>query len=170
MTSISRLWISARNGNKWDTFYYENIREYEVPECNRGRQFFEAKSEDFFRAALGIGFCVFPRLDSPPGCVRQNRRHWADFLVPLVAPLHRQYKTARTELAVICYWKQGRWQLRQRLRAVMFCLPVPRRGTHKSPKNVCGLRTYPGGCSKLGKTQMIRDVRRGMVRNTGFCD
>ena len=32
-----------------------------------GRQFFEAKSEDFFRAASDIGFCVFPRLDSPRG-------------------------------------------------------------------------------------------------------
>ena len=30
-------------------------------------------------------------------CVRQIHRQWADFLVPLVAPLHRQYKTARTE-------------------------------------------------------------------------
>ena len=30
-------------------------------------------------------------------CVRQIRRQWADFLVPLVAPLHRQYKTAWTE-------------------------------------------------------------------------
>ena len=30
-----------------------------------GQQFFEAKSEDFFRAASDIGFCVFPRLDSP---------------------------------------------------------------------------------------------------------
>ncbi len=27
----------------------------------------------------------------------------ADFLVSLMAPLHRQYKTARTELAGICY-------------------------------------------------------------------
>ena len=26
-----------------------------------------------------------------------RRRQWADFLVPLAAPLHRQYKTARTE-------------------------------------------------------------------------
>jgi hypothetical protein len=32
-----------------------------------GQQFFEAKSEDFFRAASDIGFCVFPRLDSPRG-------------------------------------------------------------------------------------------------------
>ncbi len=26
------------------------------------------------------------------------------------------------------------------------------------------------GVSKRGKTQIIEDVRRGMVRNTGFCD
>ena len=52
---------------KWDTFHYKNIGEYEVPECNRRRQFFEAKSEDFFRAASDIEFCVFPRLDSSRG-------------------------------------------------------------------------------------------------------
>ena len=55
-------------------------------------------------------------------------------------------------------------------RQVMFCSVVPRRGTQKSPKIVCGLRTPPVECSKLGKTQIIEDVRRGMVRNTGFCD
>ena len=32
-----------------------------------GAAIFEAKSEDFFRAASDIGFCVFPRLDSPRG-------------------------------------------------------------------------------------------------------
>ena len=52
---------------KWDTFHYKNIGEYEVPECNQRRQFFEEKSEDFFRAASNIEFCVFPRLDSPRG-------------------------------------------------------------------------------------------------------
>ena len=52
---------------KRDTFYYKNIGEYEVPECNPRRQFFEAKSEDFFLAASNIEFCVFPRLDSPRG-------------------------------------------------------------------------------------------------------
>ena len=169
MISISRLWISARKDNKWDTFYYKNIREYEVPECNRAAILW-SKIRGFLPCRVGHRVLCLSTFGQSPGCVRQNRRHWADFLVSLVAPLHRQYKTARTELVVICYWKQGRWQLRQRLRAVMFCLLVPRRGTHKSPKNVCGLRTHPGGCSKLGKTQMIRDVRRGMVRNTGFCD
>ena len=31
------------------------------------------------------------------GMCPSRRRQWADFLVPLAAPLHRQYKTARTE-------------------------------------------------------------------------
>ena len=52
----------------------------------------------------------------------------------------------------------------------MLCSVVPTRGTHKSPKIVCGLRTSHVECSKLGKTQIIEDVRRGIVRNTGFCD
>ena len=43
-------------------------------------------------------------------------------------------------------------------------------GTHKSPKIVCGLRTHLVECPKLGKTQIIQNVRRGMVRNTGFYD
>ena len=44
-----------------------------------------------------------PRLDNPTGACPTHRRQWADFLVSLMAPLHRQYKTARTELAGICY-------------------------------------------------------------------
>ena len=61
-----------------------------------GRQFFEAKSEDFFRAASNIEFCVFPRFDNPRK-MSDNRRQWADFLAALATLLHRQYKTARTE-------------------------------------------------------------------------
>ena len=30
--------------------------------------------------------------------------------------------------------------------------------------------TFHKVCPKLGKTQIIQDVRRGMVRNTGFYD
>ena len=37
------------------------------------------------------------RLDNPTGACPTHRRQWADFLVSLMAPLHRQYKTARTE-------------------------------------------------------------------------
>ena len=64
-------------------FYYKNIGEYEVPEYNQRRQFFEAKSEDFFRAASDIGFCVFPRLDSPGVCPAKPQT-MSGLLVPLV--------------------------------------------------------------------------------------
>ena len=48
------------------------------------------------------------------------------------------------------------------------CCLVPQ-GTHENPKIVCRLRTHPAECSKLGKTQIIADAKRGVVRNTGFC-
>ena len=38
-----------------------------------------------------------PRLENPTGACPTHRRQWAGFLVSLMAPLHRQYKTARTE-------------------------------------------------------------------------
>ena len=38
-----------------------------------------------------------PRLDNLTGACPTHRRQWADFLVSLMASLHRQYKTARTE-------------------------------------------------------------------------
>ena len=50
----------------------------------------------------------------------------------------------------------------------MFCSAVPL-GTHENPKIVCRLRTHPTECSKFGKTQIIADAKRGVVRNTGFC-
>ena len=104
-------------------------------------------------AFLLVGFlhripCFFHVL-TIHGMCPTNRRQWADSLASLAALLHRQYKTARTELAGICYWKQGRCWLRQRLRAVMFCLEVPVRDTHKSPKIVCGLRTHPRSAPNL---------------------
>ena len=56
---------------------------------------------------------------------------------------------------------------------IEFCV-FPRldssRGVSDKPQTMSGLRTPPVECSKLGKTQIIEDVRRGMVRNTGFCD
>ena len=110
-----------------------------------------------------------PRLDNPTGACPTHRRQWADFLVSLMAPLHRQYKTARTELAGICYWKYGRCRLRQRLRAVMFCSEVCHKGhTQKSYKLSSGMRTWPAECSKLGKTRIIEDANIRLVRNATF--
>ena len=35
---------------------------------------------------------------------------------------------------------------------------------------VCGVSDTAGGVFKLGKTRIIRDVKRGVIRNTGFYD
>ena len=51
----------------------------------------------------------FPRLDNPTGACPTHRRQWADFLVSLMAPLHRQYKTARTETR--CHLLLKIWQM-----------------------------------------------------------
>ena len=110
-----------------------------------------------------------PRLDNPTGACPTHRRQWADFLVSLMAPLHRQYKTARTE--TLCHLLLKTWQMAIQTSASRgyVLLRGAIRDTHKSPKIVCGLRTHLVECPKLGKTQIIQDVRRGMVRNTGFC-
>ena len=50
-----------------------------------------------------------PRLDNPTGACPTHRRQWADFLVSLMAPLHRQYKTARTE--TLCHLLLKTWQM-----------------------------------------------------------
>ena len=108
-----------------------------------------------------------------------NRRQWADFLVSLRAPLHRQYKTARTET---------RWHLLLKIRQmpiqtsasrgyilfdikVAFMPPVVwcRKGhTQKSYKLSSGMRTWPAECSKLGKTRIIEDADIRLARNATF--
>ena len=110
-----------------------------------------------------------PRLDNPTGACPTHRRQWADFLVSLMAPLHRQYKTARTET---------RWHLLLKIRQMPiqtsasrgYVLFISGNKRHtKVLKLSAGLRTHPAECSKLGKTQIIADAKRGVVRNTGFC-
>ena len=55
------------------------------------------KCEHFFRLNVCIGFRVSSTFGQSDGACPTHRRQWADFLVSLMAPLHRQYKTARTE-------------------------------------------------------------------------
>ena len=109
-----------------------------------------------------------PRLNTPGGCPASHRQ-WADFLVSLMAPLHRQYKTARTET---------RWHLLLKIRQMPiqtsasrgYVLFISGNKRHtKVLKLSAGLRTHPAECSKLGKTRIIKDAGRGVVRNTGFC-
>ena len=100
-----------------------------------------------------------PRLDNPTGACPTHRRQWTDFLVSLMAPLHRQYKTARTEtrrhlllkirqiptrdigFARLCF-------VRHKDGIYAICCLVPQ-GTHENPKIVCGLRTHPWSVQNL---------------------
>ena len=76
-----------------------------------------------------------PRLDNPTGACPTHRRQWADFLVSLMAPLHRQYKTARTETR--CHLLLKIWQMAIQTSAsrgyVLFRGAI--RDTQKSPTN-----------------------------------
>ena len=111
-----------------------------------------------------------PRLDNPTGACPAHRRQWADFLVSLMAPLHRQYKTARTETRrhLLLKIRQMPTQTSASRGYVLF-RGANKGHTQKSYKLSSGMRTWPAECSKLGKTRIIEDARRGVVRNTGFC-
>ena len=76
-----------------------------------------------------------PRLDNPTGACPTHRRQWADFLVSLMAPLHRQYKTARTE--TLCHLLLKTWQMTIQTSASRgyVLLRGAIRDTHKSPTN-----------------------------------
>ena len=76
-----------------------------------------------------------PRLDNPTGACPAHRRQWADFLVSLMAPLHRQYKTARTETRrhLLLKIRQMPTQTSASRGYVLFRGAI--RDTHKSPTN-----------------------------------
>ena len=86
-----------------------------------------------------------PRLDNPTGACPTHRRQWADFLVSLMAPLHRQYKTARTETRrhLLLKIRQMPTQTSASRGYVLFdnrwhlchLLSGAARDTHKSPTN-----------------------------------
>ena len=110
-----------------------------------------------------------PRLDNPTGACPAHRRQWADFLVSLMAPLHRQYKTARTETRWHLLLKIGQMPIQTSASRGYVLLIGANKGHTKVLKLSVGLRTQSVECSKLGKTRIITDVSCGMVRNTGFC-
>ena len=111
----------------------------------------------------------WPRLDTHGVCPT-SRRQWADFLVSLMAPLHRQYKTARTETRRHLLLKIGQMPPQTAAsRGYVLFRGAIKEHTRKSYKLSAGLRTQSVECSKLGKTRIITDAICGMVRNTGFC-
>ena len=127
------------------------------------------------RAFLPTGFlhripCLFYVL-TIHGMCPTNRRQWADFLVSLRAPLHRQYKTARTETH--CHLLLKTWQMAIQTsasRGYVLLRGAHKGHTQKSYKLSSGMRTWPAECSKLGKTRIIEDANIRLVRNATFFD
>ena len=73
-SAIKRTAAPALCTLKRDMFYYKNIGEYEVPECNQRRQFFEAKSEDSSvprRTSSSVSFHVWT---VPGACPTKHRQ------------------------------------------------------------------------------------------------
>ncbi len=76
-----------------------------------------------------------PRLDNPTGACPAHRRQWADFLVSLMAPLHRQYKTARTETRRHLLLKIRQMPTQTSASRGYVLLREYRQARHKSPTN-----------------------------------
>ena len=112
-----------------------------------------------------------PRLDNPTGACPTHRRQWAGFLVSLMAPLHRQYKTARTETRRHLLLKIGQMPTQTAAsRGYVLFRGANKGHTQKSYKLSSGMRTWPAECSKLGKTRIIKDANIWLVRNATFFD
>ena len=93
------------------------------------------KCEHFFQLNVCIGFRVSSTFGQSDGACPTHRRQWADFLVSLMAPLHRQYKTARTETRrhLLLKIRQMPTQTAASRGYVLFRGAI--RDTHKSPTN-----------------------------------
>ena len=110
-----------------------------------------------------------PRLDNPTGACPTHRRQWADFLVSLMAPLHRQYKN-RANRNSPASAIENKADANSDIGFARLCF-VQRchKGTHtKVLKLSAGLRTQSVECSKLGKTRIIEDANIRLVRNATF--
>ena len=124
-----------------------------VPECNRGGNFLE-KIRIFLPCRVGHQFCsVFPCLDSHKVCPEKSADNERTFWVPLSGTASQNNIKPRHDRNSLpsAIENKADGNSGHRLRAVMFYSVVPRRGTHKSPKIVCGLRTHLCGMSQTWK-------------------
>ena len=112
-------------------------------------------------------FVSLPRLDSPGVCPTSHRQ-WADFLVPLVPPLHRQYKTARTETRWHLLLKTWQMPIQTSASRGYVLLSGGTRSTHKSPKIVCWLADTVRGVFQTWKDTDHRRCKSRLVRNAAF--
>ena len=109
-----------------------------------------------------------PRLDNPTGACPTHRRQWADFLVSLMAPLHRQYKTARTETRWHLLLKTWQMPIQTSASRGYVLLSGGTRSTHKSPKIVCWLADTVRGVFQTWKDTDHRRCKSRLVRNAAF--
>ena len=148
-------------------FYYKNIGENEVPECNRGGNSLKQNpriSSVPRRTSSSVSFHVW----TVPGACPTKHRQWADFLVPLVAPLHRQYKTARTETRYHLLLKTRQMITQTSASRGYVVFSGANKGHTQKSLNCLRFADTPRGMFQTWKNTEL-DVRRGMVRNTGFC-
>ena len=120
-----------------------------------------------------------PRLDNPTGACPTHRRQWADFLVSLMAPLHRQYKTARTETRrhLLLKIRQMPTQTSASRGYVLFDIKVAfmpsvvwchKGHTQKSYKLSPGCGHDPRSAPNLERHGFIEDANIRLVRNSTF--
>ena len=149
------------------TFHFEVISN--MPENTACRFQLELHRIQLFEKNESISSCrrfasdsvSLPRLDSPGVCPTSHRQ-WADFLVPLVPPLHRQYKTARTETRWHLLLKTWQMPIQTSASRGYVLLSGGTRGTHKSPKIVCWLADTVRGVFQTWKDT---DHRRWQARH-----
>ena len=109
-----------------------------------------------------------PRLDNPTGTCPAHRRQWADFLVSLMAPLHRQYKTARTETR--CHLLLKIWQMATQTSAsrdyVLFSSGKSATRKFLNCLMICGYSPWSAPNLERHGSSQIANIR--LVRNATF--
>ncbi len=90
--------------------------------------------------------------------------------MPLAAPLHRQYKTARTETRWHLLLKTGQMPIQTSASRGYVLFSGANKGHSQKSLNCLRLADTPPECSKLGKTRIITSGKSGGVRNSVFCD
>ena len=103
-----------------------------------------------------------PRLDNPTGACPTHRRQWADFLVSLMAPLHRQYKTARTETRRHLLLKIRQMPTQTSASRGYVLLRGVIRDTHKSPTNCLP------GCGHDPRSTPNLEETRNQLQSSGW--
>ena len=85
-----------------------------------------------------------------------------------MAPLHRQYKTARTETRWHLLLKTWQMPIQTSASRGYVLLSGGTRGTHKSPKIVCWLADTVRGVFQTWKDTDHRRCKSRLVRNAAF--